>query len=795
MSVQNITSKFQIDDSDLAKLDAKFDGLITKQKTLEKQVTEVSQEFNKAGKSAESFGKETDKATKKASQSLKDTDKQTGLLGRSFQTLGGILAGVFAVDKILEFGKHVVNLTAEFQKMEAVLTNSLGSSSAAQRAMSMIADFAAKTPYSVNELTEAYVKLASRGIRATSKELESIGDLAAASGKSFDQLTEAILDSLSGENERLKEFGVIAQKTGETTQYTFKGVTTEVKNTREAILEYMVSLGQVEGVTGSMNSISETLTGQISNLGDSFDQLFLTLGQQQSGIFSNTIKLVNDLTQGLTTLISTTDQLGEKMAAKGVSDFAVKIENDLKALAAKTKTAGGDVDQVLTGQAESLKKGLAIKLKSAEAELDKFRDEQGIMSKAGELLDLSGRQAYIRKTTESALAYAVADTKGKISAINDALRESLKEGPIEKAFGGTKKPKAVKKLPDVALPSFGEIIDPLMNDEPWDLLIKHYEEVEKKATDTPQKALEYYNKMFGIEMPSIIDKFTDSELEAMDERRKKFEETEQAKLEYRKRCEEEAVSFAITSANAYMDFRSQQLSDEMGMIQALKEGELTLAGDNAAARAQIEQDYALKEAEIRRKQAVNDRNQALFNIAVNTAQGIMSVLSTGGGTRYADFGISAGILTALVAATGAVQAGMVLARPLPQFFKGTESSPEGFAWVGERGSEGKITPDGRFSMIPAGAHVDYLEKGTKIIPNHKLSDFVNKEINTPNVSMADSYNSGINIKELGQEIGTQLSKVTVQQDIYDEKGYRSFVRSQNQRKERLERKNRFNRSI
>jgi tetratricopeptide (TPR) repeat protein len=111
-----------------------------------------------------------------------------------------------------------------------------------------------------------------------------LGDLASSTGKSFDQLAEAILDAQTGEFERLKEFGVRAAVAGDQVTFTFKGIKTQVDNTSEAIRGYVLSLGAAEGVSGSMEKISGTLGGRISNVKDSFTQLQTTIGSINSGV-------------------------------------------------------------------------------------------------------------------------------------------------------------------------------------------------------------------------------------------------------------------------------------------------------------------------------------------------------------------------------------------------------------------------------------------------------------------------------------------------------------------------------
>lgn len=163
------------------------------------------------------------------------------------------------------------NTRKEFAKYEAVLRNTFQSQEKANEAMKMLQQLAANTPSSLQEWTEGYIKLVNRGLQPTSQELTNLGDLAASQGKSLDQLIEAVLDAMTGENERLKEFGIKASKEGEKTQFTFRGITTEVRNSEDAIKDYLLSLGRLEGVAGSMAVQMNELEGIQSNLGDTMD--------------------------------------------------------------------------------------------------------------------------------------------------------------------------------------------------------------------------------------------------------------------------------------------------------------------------------------------------------------------------------------------------------------------------------------------------------------------------------------------------------------------------------------------
>lgn len=252
-----------------------------------KEVEEISTAVNKLGANLKALPKPN------IEKNMQGATQSVGSFGTAIKGLAGIVAGAFAFEKILEFGKAVIDTTAEFQKFSAVLTNTLGSSSAAKQAMNEIQQFAAQTPFSVAELTDSFVKLSNSGFVPTQNQMRQLGDIASSTGKDFMQLTEAILDASSGEFERLKEFGIKSAKEGDKITFTFKGVKTQVQNTAESINKYILGLGDLKGVSGGMAAISKTLGGQISNLGDSFDQVKLKIGNELAPVIGGFITILS----------------------------------------------------------------------------------------------------------------------------------------------------------------------------------------------------------------------------------------------------------------------------------------------------------------------------------------------------------------------------------------------------------------------------------------------------------------------------------------------------------------------
>lgn len=195
------------------------------------------------------------------------------------------LKDVFSEVSIGDFINQTIQARSEYERLDAVLTNTFQSASVGEGALNMLTNFAAKTPFQLNELTDSFVKLVNHGFAPAESELTKMGDLAASQGKSFGQLTEAILNAETNNFESLEEFGIKAKKSGNQVELSFKGVKKTVDasgdSVRNAILEY----GAMNGVAGSMETISKTLGGRISNLKKSWNMFLVAVGGESNSIF------------------------------------------------------------------------------------------------------------------------------------------------------------------------------------------------------------------------------------------------------------------------------------------------------------------------------------------------------------------------------------------------------------------------------------------------------------------------------------------------------------------------------
>lgn len=187
-------------------------------------------------------------------------------------------AGVAAVGIGLLFNK-LVDSTKTYQQFDARLKIATGSVAKAAMATDALNDFAAKTPFSVAEATDAYIKLINLGLKPGEKALTSYGNTAATQGRQIGEFVQAVAAATTGEFDSLKSFGIKAKVEGDKITFIFRNQATQISNTATAIEDYMIAIGNTQ-FAGAMTEQMSGLGGAISNLGDAWDQLWITIAKQ-----------------------------------------------------------------------------------------------------------------------------------------------------------------------------------------------------------------------------------------------------------------------------------------------------------------------------------------------------------------------------------------------------------------------------------------------------------------------------------------------------------------------------------
>jgi len=243
-----------------------------------------------------------------------------GLLGGIGLLGGGAMAIAAAVGTA---SAAIVNITSEFEGYEAQLKTALGTTAAAEIALQQISEAAAKTPESVQSLTEAYVRLANTGLQPTIDELLKITDVSISQNKSVMAFSEAIIDAQTFEFERLKEFGILASKAGDKITFSFKGQEKQVAASALAVRDYLIGLGDMDGIAGAADEKSKTLGGALSNLADSASRLAVSIGEILSPALTSIIRQFTDIISVADDFIGSTRDIFSAMNEAGQFDFSI----------------------------------------------------------------------------------------------------------------------------------------------------------------------------------------------------------------------------------------------------------------------------------------------------------------------------------------------------------------------------------------------------------------------------------------------------------------------------------------
>lgn len=277
---------------------------------------------------------------------------------------------------------------------------------------------------------------------------------------------------------------------------------------------------------------------------------------------------------------------------------------------------------------------------------------------------------------------------------------------------------------------------------------------------------------------------TKGQKERLDLAKKELDQKiEWAKMEQKQKEEiqRQALSLGIDIANQSFDFLTELRQRELNDLQTQKDHELSIVGDNVEAKQAVEKKFAEEILNIKRKQARADKAQAAFNIGISTAQAIVGFLKNPGGIPGVALSVAAGVL-------GAIQLATVLARPLPQFFKGTDNAPEGLAWIAEKGPElresnGKMMyyDKPQIAWLNQGDKIHTAEQTQKILAqtavNQELSNQANQsrlleiKLTQPQVQQ--------NNEDLGRVIEKAFNALPIHSTSIDEDGFKRFTQSKN----------------
>jgi hypothetical protein len=272
------------------------------------------------------FSKKIDTATQSVSRL--DSKMSSGLSKMS--SMGSLLGGALVVGAVVGFGKAVVESLSKYQAFSASLKVLMyGNTEKAKALEKQLVSLAKTTPFSLEDVQTGTKQLMAYGFQAGSivQNMKMLGDISSGVGAPLGDIVY-----LYG---TLKTQGRAFNK--DILQFTGRGIPVirelakQFKTTEAGVTE-LVSKGKVgfkeiekafQSMTssggqffGMMAEQSKTIGGQISNLGDNYEQLKVAIGQSQQGILANSLTFLNDLLGGWATYFQNRNKMEENFNAK-----------------------------------------------------------------------------------------------------------------------------------------------------------------------------------------------------------------------------------------------------------------------------------------------------------------------------------------------------------------------------------------------------------------------------------------------------------------------------------------------
>lgn len=298
-SVLELTKQYNESAAKTGKTSAETKELKNQLAAAEAQLKTTASALKSANNGMDSFGKSASSTGSGLTAAL----TKSQLLASAISTLS-----TAALSGAKQFVSMGIEYNAQIESYRVGLTNMLGDAQAANEAMAAIQEDAARTPFSVDSLTQANQLLISAGENASysRKVIMALGDAVSATGGGNAELSRmaANLQQIANVGKAsaidIKQFAyaginvyqVLADYTGKTVQ--------EVQNmtiSYDLLSNALIAASEEGGrYYNAMDTQSQTMNGRVSTLKDNVSQLAgLMTGDLSSGI-GVVISNLNDMT-------------------------------------------------------------------------------------------------------------------------------------------------------------------------------------------------------------------------------------------------------------------------------------------------------------------------------------------------------------------------------------------------------------------------------------------------------------------------------------------------------------------
>lgn len=264
-------------------------------------------------------------------KSVAGLDSKMGRLQGAANGLSNAIVGAFSTAAIIGFGKSVIDSLKNYEYFSASLRTLLhGDANAAQALNGQLINLAKTSPFSLTDVQDSSKKLLAYGFAAGEvvKQMRMLGDVSSATGNRIEDIaylygtlrTQGVAmtkDLREFTNRGINLIPLLAKqfKIAEKDVYSFASEGKIGFKDIEKAFQSMTSKGG--DFFNMMSEQSKTVGGQLSNLGDAWEQLKVNIGKSQTGIIAGTVNFLNQFTSAISDAFGQVNKYDEAIKKYG----------------------------------------------------------------------------------------------------------------------------------------------------------------------------------------------------------------------------------------------------------------------------------------------------------------------------------------------------------------------------------------------------------------------------------------------------------------------------------------------
>ncbi len=312
-----------------------------------------------------------------------------GRISNSAKKLYATLATVFAVGKLVQFGKEALQVASDFEAMEAQFSQVFGNlENDASRSLSAIAKQAG---IAEERMKSSYTKIAAfakttgmdaaGSMELANRAMVAVADSAAFYDRSLEETTESLQSFLKGNYENDAALGLSA------TEFTRNAAANKLygKSFQElseaqkqlTLLQMVEDANKLSGAMGQASREADTWTNQVGNLKQAWTTLMASIGKiilpaaiQAVKFITNIINSLNAMIARLSVAAGAFRSFGELLTGNKSSAGNVASSGGISENTADGYNAAADAAENLAGSTEKAAKATKDAKKAAEGYLN-----------------------------------------------------------------------------------------------------------------------------------------------------------------------------------------------------------------------------------------------------------------------------------------------------------------------------------------------------------------------------------------------------------------------------------------